>query len=105
MIIYSASLTRRATAAAVIFAASTGGGAIGGQIYQAKQKPRYFIGHTVSFCCVALQSILIITLRLILMRINRRREKMNDDEKQRQIEKYGGEQLAGDHHPDFRYIL
>jgi hypothetical protein len=37
--------------------------------------------------------------------INCRREKMNDEQKQQQIRKYGGEQLAGDHHPDFRYIL
>ncbi len=32
--------------------------------------------------------------------INRRRKRMND----KQI-KYGGEELAGDHHPKFRYIL
>ncbi len=98
-------MTRRATAAAVIVSFGTSGGAISGQIYQAKQKPRYFIGHTVSFSCVALQTILVIILRVILMIINRHRKKMNDEQIQQQVEKYGGEELAGDRHPEFQYIL
>ena len=98
-------MTRRAIAAAVIVSIGTTGGVISGQIYQAKQKPRYLIGHSISFACVALQTILIIVLRLILMIINRRREKLNDEQKQEQIHKYGDEQSAGDHHPDFRYTL
>ncbi|CAF0882011.1 unnamed protein product [Rotaria sp. Silwood1] len=100
-----ASLTRRATAAAVIVSIGTSGGAIAGQIYRANQKPRYFIGHTISFCCVALQIILVIILRFILMIINCRRKRMNDEQIKQQVENYGGEELVGDHHPNFRYTL
>lgn len=103
--LYSASLTRRAIAIAVIVSVGTSGGAIAGQIYPAKDKPRYFTGHTISFGCVVLQSVLIILLRFILTIINYRRKRMNDEQKQKEIEKYGGEELAGDHHPDFQYIL
>jgi hypothetical protein len=39
------------------------------------------------------------------MVINRRRERMNEEQIQEQIERYGGEELAGDHHPTFRYTL
>lgn len=98
-------MTRRAIAAAVIVSLGTSGGAIAGQIYQAKQKPRYFIGHTISFSCVALQSVLVIFLRFILMMINRHRKRMNHEEKKQEVEKYGGEKLAGDHHPEFQYTL
>ncbi|CAF0903972.1 unnamed protein product [Rotaria sordida] len=100
-----ASLTRRAIAVAVIVSIGTSGGAIAGQIYQAKQKPRYFIGHTISFCCVVLQTTLIIILRFILMIINHRRKRMNDEQIKQQVEKYGGEEFVGDHHPKFRYTL
>lgn len=102
---FSASLTRRATAAAIIVSVGTTGGAVAGQIYRAEHKPKYFLGHTVSFVCVVLQSILIIVLRLILMKINCKRQRMDDKQMKEQIEKYGGEKLAGDHHPKFRYIL
>ncbi len=103
--IHSASLTRRAIAAAVIVSVGTSGGAVSGQIYPAKQKPRYFIGHTVAFCCVALQTLLVIILRFLLMMMNHRRERMNEEQIKQEVEKYGGEKLAGDHHPDFRYTL
>ena len=98
-------MTRRAIAAAVIVSIGTTGGVISGQIYQAKQKPRYLIGHSISFACVALQTVLIIILRLIFMMINRHRDKLSEEEKQKQIEKYGDEQAAGDRHPNFRYTL
>jgi len=77
-LIYSASLTRRAIAAAVIVSVGTSGRAVSGQIYQAKQKPRYLIGHTISFGCVALQTVLVIILRFLLMMINRRSSKTNE---------------------------
>jgi hypothetical protein len=98
-------LTRRAIAAAVIVSVGTSGGAVSGQIYQAKQKPRYLIGHTVSFGCVALQTVLVIILRFLLMMINRRRKRMNDEEIQQEVNKYGGEESAGDHHSKFLYTL
>jgi hypothetical protein len=30
---------------------------------------------------------------------------MNEEQIKQEVEKYGGEKLAGDHHPDFRYTL
>ena len=103
--IASASLTRRAIAAAVIVSVGTSGGAISGQIYRSEDKPRYFLGHTIAFCCMVAQSILIVLLRFLLMFVNRRRDRMKSDEKDQQIERYGGDDSAGDRHPDFRYTL
>ncbi|CAF4007701.1 unnamed protein product [Rotaria sp. Silwood2] len=100
-----ASLTRRAIAAAVIVSIGTSGGAIAGQIYRANQRPRYFIGHTISFCCVVVQTTLVLILRFILMIINCRRKRMNDEQIKQQVENYGGEEFVGDHHPKFRYTL
>jgi hypothetical protein len=39
------------------------------------------------------------------MIINRRRNGMNDEEIKQVVEKYGGAELAGDRHPEFRYTL
>ncbi|CAF3778009.1 unnamed protein product [Rotaria sp. Silwood1] len=95
-----ASLTRRAVASALIVSIGTTGGAISGQIYQDKQKPRYFLGNTIAFGCVALQTILIIILRFIFIYINRRRQILNDEQKQQQIETYGGIELIDDYPDD-----
>jgi hypothetical protein len=103
--IFSASLTRRAVASAIIVSVGTLGRVISGQIYQAKQKPRYFIGNTIAFSFIVLQTILIVILRLIFMFINRQRSKMNNEQINQQIVRYGGNELAGDRHPDFRYTL
>jgi len=75
------------------------------QIYQAKQKPRYFIGHTISFGCVALRTVLVIIFRFILVMINRRQKRMTGEEIKKEVEKYGGEGLAKDHHPELRYTF
>jgi uncharacterized BrkB/YihY/UPF0761 family membrane protein len=102
---FSASLTRRAVASAMIVSIGTLGGVVSGQIYRAEQKPRYFLGNTIAFSFIVLQTILIIILRLIFIIINRRRSQMNAEEIKKQIEKYGGNELAGDRHPQFRYTL
>ena len=47
----------------------------------------------------------MIILRLVFIYINRQRSRMNDEEIKNQIERYGGIELAGDRHPEFRYIL
>jgi hypothetical protein len=49
--------------------------------------------------------MLIIILRLIFMFINRQRSRMNNEEINQRIKQYGGDELAGDHHPEFRYTL
>ncbi|KAI8146033.1 major facilitator superfamily domain-containing protein [Fennellomyces sp. T-0311] len=96
-------LTRRALASGAIVAVGTIGGAIGGQIYF--DEPLYFGGNTIAFCCLGVQSIADIALRFVLARENRRREKLSPEQKEYEIFKYGGDELAGDRHPDFRYVL
>ncbi|KAI9490312.1 major facilitator superfamily domain-containing protein [Zychaea mexicana] len=96
-------LTRRAVASGIIFCIDAIGSAVGGQIYF--DPPLYWKGHAIGLATVALQSIAILTLRFTLKRINSNRAKMTPEEKERQIEKYGGHELVGDRHPDFRYGL
>ena len=39
------------------------------------------------------------------MFINRQRSRMNEEEMKKQIERYGGNDLVGDYHPEFQYTL
>ncbi|OAD69662.1 hypothetical protein PHYBLDRAFT_66119 [Phycomyces blakesleeanus NRRL 1555(-)] len=96
-------LTRRAVASAVIVSVGTIGGAIGGQIYY--DPPTYFAGNTIAFSCVGAQTIVVIIARTLLSRENKRRELLNQEQKDYELLKYGSVQIAGDRHPDFRYDL
>ncbi|CAF2313380.1 unnamed protein product [Rotaria sp. Silwood2] len=100
-----ASLTRRAVALALIISIAALGGIISGQIYQAKDKPRYLTGNTVALSFIVLQTILIVILRLVFLYINHQRSRMNNEQINQQIERYGGNELVGDRHPQFRYTL
>ncbi|CAF1165643.1 unnamed protein product [Adineta steineri] len=100
-----ASLTRRAVASAVIVSLAQFGSAIGGQIFNEKEKRKYFLGNRIALSVVILQTILILILRFIFAFINRQRSRMNIEEINQQIQRYGGKELAGDHHPEFRYTL
>ncbi|CAF5003087.1 unnamed protein product [Rotaria sp. Silwood1] len=100
-----ASLTRRAVASAFIISIAAIGGLVAGQIYQAQQKPRYFIGNTIALIFIVLQTILVIILRLMFLYINRQRSQMNTEQINQQIKRYGGNELVGDRHPEFRYTL
>ncbi|CAF1682766.1 unnamed protein product [Adineta ricciae] len=100
-----ASLTRRAVASATIVSIGTIGGAVAGQIYQDKQKPQYFLGNSISLGCIVVQTILVLSLRFIFIYENRRRGRFTKEQIERQIERYGGNDLVGDRHPDFRYTL
>lgn len=51
------------------------------------------------------QTAIIITLRLLFVRENRRRSKLTDEQKDLEIHKYGGPDLVGDRHHSFRYVL
>ncbi len=99
---FSASLTRRAVASALIVSVGTLGGVVSGQIYQDNQKPRYFLGNTIAFSFIVLQTILIIILRLVFMMIDHQRSQMNEEETKKQIKQIGGNELTGDHHREFR---
>ncbi|CEJ05207.1 hypothetical protein RMCBS344292_19153 [Rhizopus microsporus] len=96
-------LTRRAVASAAIVSVGTIGGAIGGQIYY--DPPKYFGGNCIAFGCMAAQTVLVIILRILLARENKRRTFLTDSQKEQEIEKYGGYDLVGDRHPSFRYVL
>lgn len=98
-------LTRRAVALAFTISIGAVGGFIGGQIYDEKQKPHYRTGNTIALICTIIQTVLVIILRLIFILINHRRSRMSEKEVQKQIEKYGGNESTGDHHPEFRYTL
>ena len=103
--IFSASLTRRAVALAFIISMGAIGGLISGQIYDENQRPQYRLGNTIALMCTAIQTILVVSLRFMFIVINQRRSRMNREEIQTQIERYGGNELVGDYHPDFRYTL
>lgn len=98
-----AGLTKKATASAFIISIGTIGGAVGGQIYM--DPPTYFKGNLIALCMVAAQTILVIIVRVALARENARRDKMTEEMKEYEIHKYGGMELVGDRHPDFRYVL
>jgi flagellar biogenesis protein FliO len=89
----------------LIVSVGTLGGVVAGQLYQADQKPRYLLGNAIAFTFVSLQTILVVILRFIFLLINRQRSRMNVEEIQKQIQQYGGNELAGDRHPEFRYTL
>lgn len=53
---------------------------------------------------MAAQTVLVLILRALLARENKRRQFMTDSQKEQEIEKYGAD-LIGDRHPSFRYVL
>ena len=67
--------------------------------------PKYFAGNIIAFSCMAMQTLLVILLRILLARENSRRCFLSEVQKQQEIEKYGGDELVGDRHPSFRYVL
>ncbi|KAI7878568.1 MFS general substrate transporter [Lichtheimia hyalospora FSU 10163] len=96
-------LTRRAIASATILSISNIGGVVGSFIYY--DPPFYFAGNTITFCCFTAHAISVIIMRILLDRENKRRARMSPEQRQEEITKHGGESLAGDRHPDFRYVL
>ncbi|KAI7887134.1 MFS general substrate transporter [Lichtheimia hyalospora FSU 10163] len=97
--------TRRAIASAVIVSFGMIGGALGGQIYY--DPPNYTHGNTIALACLAAQTIIVFILRTMLARENRRRDKIANNTHARELElvRYGGPAMAGDRHPDYRYVL
>ncbi|KAI7856485.1 major facilitator superfamily domain-containing protein [Circinella umbellata] len=96
-------LTRRAIASAAIVSIGLVGGIFGGQIYY--DGPEYRNGNTIACACAAAQLAAILILRFKLARENKRRTQLSEHEKELELLKYGGLQLIGDRHPDFRYVL
>ncbi|KAI8329994.1 major facilitator superfamily domain-containing protein [Chlamydoabsidia padenii] len=98
-----AGLTRKAVGSAFIVSIGTIGGAVGGQIYY--DPPDYFYGNLIAVCLVGTQTILVIIVRSALDYENKRRDKLTEEMKEYEIYKYGGIELAGDRHPNYRYVL
>ncbi|SAL99528.1 hypothetical protein [Absidia glauca] len=98
-----AGLTRRAVGSAFIVSIGTIGGAIGGQIYY--DPPDYFYGNLIAVCLVTTQTLLVVIVRCVLAYENKRRDKLTEEMKEYEIYNYGGMELAGDRHPNYRYIL
>ncbi|KAF7732039.1 hypothetical protein EC973_007144 [Apophysomyces ossiformis] len=96
-------LTRRAVASAAIVSVGTCGGIIGGQMYY--DPPLYFGGNAMALAFVAAQTILVVIVRILLARENKRRSALTQEEKSDEVFRYGGVELAGDRHPDYRYVL
>ncbi|ORX90002.1 MFS general substrate transporter [Basidiobolus meristosporus CBS 931.73] len=96
-------LTRRAVASAAIVSVGTIGGAIGGQIYY--DPPKYLGGNIIAVSCVGIQTVLVILLRVIFTRENRRRANLTEEQKEKEVARHGGIELCGDRHPDFSYTL
>ncbi|KAG2205801.1 hypothetical protein INT47_003984 [Mucor saturninus] len=96
-------LTRRAVASAAIVSVGTIGGAIGGQIYY--DPPHYFAGNAIAFSCLAAQTLLVILMRLLLARENKRRTRLTEEQRELEIHKYGGTELVGDRHYSYVYVL
>lgn len=78
------------------------GGAIGSNIYLAREAPHYWTGYGVSFAVLVSAVIAAIVLKLLLARINKKRDMMSEEEVHRL---YTDEQLTdmGDESPLFRY--
>lgn len=96
-------LTRRAVASAAIVSVGTIGGVVGGQIYY--DPPYYFHGNAIAFACLAAQTVLVVIMRFLLARENKRRSNLIEEEKELDIIKYGGADLVGDRHYSFKYVL
>ncbi|KAI9281523.1 major facilitator superfamily domain-containing protein [Sporodiniella umbellata] len=63
-------LSRRAVASAAIVSVGTAGGIVGSHMYH--DAPRFMAGHLIAFSCVAMQSVLVVILRWLLARENKK---------------------------------
>lgn len=80
------------------------GGAIGSNIYLARQAPNYYLGYGFSMGIIIVAIISGFILRFFLSRENKRRAAMTPEEIR---EKYTEQELLemGDRAPTFKYIL
>lgn len=93
--------TRRTVALGVIISIGSIGGAIGSQLFN--DAPNYTTGKAVTMTLIALQSIAVLITRSCMIRETLRRKQMNMDQREYQLYKFNGNELAGDRHPHFQY--
>ncbi|GJJ76985.1 hypothetical protein EMPS_09344 [Entomortierella parvispora] len=93
--------TKRGVATAAIISFGNIGGAVGGQIYRASDAPNgYVLGHAICASVLAFSSVIILLMKYLLIRENKRRDNLTAEEFAREAE--GGEDLC-DWHPAWRY--
>ncbi|KAF9110196.1 hypothetical protein BGX27_006662 [Mortierella sp. AM989] len=92
--------TKRGVATAAIISFGNIGGAIGGQIYRAPDAVNgYARGHTICACMMGISGVLVLLMKYLLARENKRRANLTPEEFAREAE---GEELC-DLHPGFVY--
>ncbi|KAF9922493.1 hypothetical protein FBU30_007359 [Linnemannia zychae] len=93
--------TKRGVATAAIISFGNIGGAIGGQIYRAQDAKGGFVrGHTICAIMMGASTILILTMKYLLIRENKRRDNLTPEEYEREAAK----EEPCDMHPGFRYF-
>ncbi|EPB86989.1 hypothetical protein HMPREF1544_06207 [Mucor circinelloides 1006PhL] len=90
--------TRRAIAIGATISIGSVGGAAG-------NVSNYTYGKSIIIVLLAIQILLVLFMRRCFVKETSRRSKLNADDRQYQIYKYGGIDLAHDRHPDFEYTL
>lgn len=95
---------KRAVGMALLISIGNLGGAIGSNVYLAKQAPDYWLGYGMGAGMVFSAIVATMILKVAFQRINKQRDLMNEDEIRA---KYTDEQLLelGDKSPLFRYVV
>ncbi|KAI9241726.1 MAG: major facilitator superfamily domain-containing protein [Podila humilis] len=91
--------TKRGVALAMIISFAQIGSAIGGQLYRDDDAPTYKRGHLMSVGCLAVDILLVLLMKRMLVHENNRRELLTPE----QFEKECSQAGLADRHPDFRY--
>ncbi|KZV79315.1 MFS general substrate transporter, partial [Exidia glandulosa HHB12029] len=94
--------TKQVIANSLVFVAWAVGNAIGPQVFQDREKPRYvgaFVAHIVVY---SVQCVALLAMRALLMRRNARRRRLQPDETR--THKNAFDDLTDFENPDFRYV-
>ncbi|KAH7313920.1 major facilitator superfamily domain-containing protein [Stachybotrys elegans] len=96
--------SKRAISIGYLACAGTIGGIYGSYIYKDNEKPKYTTGYGASLGFAVAGIICAVTLELLLLRINKKRAQVSEDEIR---QKYTDDELyaMGDRSPLFRYKL
>ncbi|KAK5821843.1 major facilitator superfamily domain-containing protein [Linnemannia elongata] len=93
--------TKRGVATAAIISFGNIGGAIGGQIYRAEDAVNGYVrGHTICAIFMFSSSFLIMVMKYLLIRENKRRDNLSPEE----YAKEAAKEEPCDNHPGFRYF-
>ncbi|CAO3644185.1 unnamed protein product [Mucor fragilis] len=95
--------TRRTIAIGATISIGTVGGAAGSQLFN--DTSNYTYGESVIIVLLVIQILFVLLMRRCFVKETARRSKLNADDRQYQIYKFGGIDLAHDRHPDFQYTL